>query len=142
MAEESGECAPNVCTFDTLDTTPLVAGPAAPLVAAPVAYECKDKPARCWPEDFALNPSAAGHVGVLLAVVLWLATGADAFLVIIAGVLILTLCCVPQALLYRIVDWAALALVAVLLVYRDNSAILEDVMLVVFRVHRNATAAP
>ena len=90
---------------------------------------------------FAINPSVAMHTVILLAAVLWLATGLDFFLVLIASLLIVMLCCLPQVLWCRIVDWVALALVVVVLVYRDHSAIFEDVMLVVFRVHHNATVA-
>ena len=89
---------------------------------------------------FSMNPSVAVHVVILLAAVLWLATGLDFFLVLIASLLIVMLCCLPQVLWCRIVDWVALALIVVVLVYRDHSAIFEDVMLVVFRVHHNATA--
>ena len=91
--------------------------------------------------EFTKNPSVAVHVVVLLAAVFWLATGLDFFLVLVASLLIVMLCCLPQVLWCRIVDWVALALVVVVLVYRDHSAIFEDVMLVVFRVHHNATAA-
>lgn len=91
--------------------------------------------------QLAKNPSVAVHVVVLLAAVFWLATGLDFFLVLVASLLIVMLCCLPQVLWCRIVNWVALALVVVVLVYRDHSAIFEDVMLVVFRVHNNTTAA-
>lgn len=116
----------------------------APLVPAPLVpalvYKHEHKTQRRLPFDLALKPDVVVHVVVLLAALLWLATGVDAFLVVMACLLIAILCCLPQVLWCRIVDWVALALIIVLLVYRDYSQIWEDVMLVIFRVHNNATA--
>jgi hypothetical protein len=109
-------------------------------VLVPAHPEARETPHRASLK-FAMNPSVAVHAVILLAAVLWLATGLDFFLVLIASLLIVMLCCLPQVLWCRIVDWVALALVVVVLVYRDHSAIFEDVMLVVFRVHHNATVA-
>lgn len=124
-----------VCTNETT-VPPLCAGG----VLVPAHAQSRESP-HGVSLKFAMNPSVAMHTVILLAAVLWLAMGLDFFLVFIASLLIVMLCCLPQVLWCRIVDWVALALVVVVLVYRDHSAIFEDVMLVVFRVHHNATTA-
>ena len=126
------------------DAVSTTKGEMTPLCASEVLVQAHPEPRETLQRaslKFGMNPSVAVHAVILLAAVLWLATGLDFFLVLIASLLVVMLCCLPQVLWCRIVDWVALALIVVVLVYRDHTAIFEDVLLVVFRVHHNATAA-
>lgn len=125
----------HVCEHDPLASAPVVVEETFALLAK----EPPKKHHRHW--GLPVNLNVGMHLLVAFAALLWLGTGVDLFLIVTACLLATVLCCVPQVLWCRLVDWIALALVLLVLVYRDHTAIFEDVMLVVFRVHTNTTAA-
>ena len=99
-------------------------------------YEPKPTAPAGW--AFSCDPGLALHVSVFVALCLAAVTERDLFLVVAVACVTALLCVVRQAWLMRVVDWGLLAVLLIVMLYRDHSVLFEEILLILFRVYPTA----